>query len=38
MSQWGARGLALQGYTYPQILAHYYQGTVLSQVQVAQGY
>lgn len=38
MSQWGARGLALQGYTYPQILAHYYQGTVLSQIQVAQGY
>lgn len=37
MSQWGARGLALQGYTYPQILAHYYQGTVLSLIQVAQG-
>ncbi|NJL49640.1 MAG: SpoIID/LytB domain-containing protein [Leptolyngbyaceae cyanobacterium SM2_5_2] len=35
MSQWGARGLALQGYAYPQILAHYYQGTVLGQIQVA---
>lgn len=37
LSQWGARGLALQGYTYPQILAHYYQGTVLSLIQIAQG-
>lgn len=37
MSQWGARGLALQGYTYPQILGHYYQGTVLSLIQIAQG-
>ncbi|MEY3298169.1 MAG: hypothetical protein RLZZ597_1429 [Cyanobacteriota bacterium] len=37
LSQWGARGLALQGYTYPQILAHYYQGTMLSLIQVAQG-
>lgn len=35
LSQWGARGLALQGYSYQQILAHYYQGTALSQVQVA---
>jgi stage II sporulation protein D len=37
MSQWGARGLALKGYAYPQILAYYYQGTVLAQIQVAQG-
>jgi stage II sporulation protein D len=37
MSQWGARTLALQGYAYAQILSHYYQGTVLSQIQVAQG-
>jgi stage II sporulation protein D len=37
MSQWGARGLALQGYSYPQILGHYYQGTVLSLIQIAQG-
>ncbi|HIK46100.1 MAG TPA: SpoIID/LytB domain-containing protein [Leptolyngbyaceae cyanobacterium M65_K2018_010] len=35
MSQWGARGLALQGYSYAQILAHYYLGAVLSQIQVA---
>lgn len=35
LSQWGARGLALQGYSYQQILAHYYQGTALAQVQVA---
>jgi stage II sporulation protein D len=37
MSQWGARGLALQGYNYSQILSHYYQGTVLSLIQIAQG-
>lgn len=24
MSQWGARGMALQGYNYPQIIQHYY--------------
>lgn len=36
MSQWGARGLALQGYSYAQILAHYYQGTALSLIQIAQ--
>jgi stage II sporulation protein D len=36
MSQWGARGLALQGYSYPQILAHYYGGTTLSLIQIAQ--
>lgn len=35
LSQWGARGLALQGYNYQQILAHYYQGTALALVQVA---
>lgn len=27
MSQWGARGLAEQGKTYPEILTHYYTGT-----------
>lgn len=37
MSQWGARGLALQGYSYSQILGHYYQGTALSVIQIAQG-
>ncbi|MEB3290968.1 MAG: SpoIID/LytB domain-containing protein [Leptolyngbya sp.] len=36
MSQWGARGLALQGYSYVQILAHYYQSTTLSLIQIAQ--
>jgi stage II sporulation protein D len=35
MSQWGAFAMAQQGYSYQQILAHYYQGTVLSQMQVA---
>jgi stage II sporulation protein D len=30
LSQWGARGMALQGYGYNQILSHYYQGTTLS--------
>ncbi len=30
MSQWGARGLAAQGVTAPQILNAYYQGTTLS--------
>jgi stage II sporulation protein D len=32
MSQWGAYGLALQNWTYPQILAHYYRGTTLGTV------
>lgn len=32
MSQWGAHNLALQGYTYEQILGHYYQGAQLSQI------
>lgn len=27
LSQWGAKGLAEQGYTYVSILKHYYQGT-----------
>lgn len=30
MSQYGAQAMALQGSTYGQILAHYYQGTVLT--------
>ena len=29
MSQWGAEGLALHGFTYQQILAHYYTGTTI---------
>lgn len=35
LSQWGARNLALGGYRYFQILTHYYQGTVLSYIQIA---
>ncbi len=31
MGQWGAEGYALHGYTYDQILAAYYPGTVLSR-------
>lgn len=33
LSQWGARNMAAQGYTYQQILGHYYQGAQLAQVQ-----
>ncbi len=29
MSQWGARGQALRGRTYPEILQYYYQGVTL---------
>jgi stage II sporulation protein D len=29
MSQWGADGLAQHGFTYQQILAHYYTGTTI---------
>jgi len=32
MSQWGAYGMALQGYTYDQILGHYYRGVTLSEI------
>lgn len=31
MSQWGARGMALLGHNYRQILAHFYRGAVLTQ-------
>ncbi len=31
MSQYGAEGFALHGYTYAHILAHYYPGTALSR-------
>ena len=30
MSQYGAEAMAVQGSTYQQILAHYYQGTTLT--------
>jgi stage II sporulation protein D len=35
MAQWGAYGYAQQGWTYDQILAHYYQGTTLGPAQVS---
>lgn len=34
MSQWGARYLAEQRYSYRQILAHYYRNTQLAQLQI----
>jgi stage II sporulation protein D len=34
MSQWGAHNMAHQGYSYQQILGHYYQGALLAQIQV----
>ncbi len=37
MAQWGARGFAEQeGFTFEQILAHYYPGTELQRAQVTQ--
>ncbi len=36
MSQYGAEGYALHGFSAAQILAHYYQGTTLSRVSPAQ--
>jgi hypothetical protein len=35
MSQWGARGYALHGWTYDRILARYYQGTTLGPASVS---
>ncbi|MCS7067454.1 MAG: SpoIID/LytB domain-containing protein [Meiothermus sp.] len=37
MSQWGARGLALQGWDFRQILGYYYPGTFLSSFEVVAG-
>lgn len=37
MSQWGARGLALQGWDFRQILGFYYPGTYLSRFEVVAG-
>jgi stage II sporulation protein D len=37
MSQWGARGLALQGWDFRQILGYYYPGTFLSSFGVVSG-
>jgi stage II sporulation protein D len=36
MSQYGALGLAREGWTYAQILAHYYPGTELAEANVRQ--
>src|SRR6266576_3366288 len=35
MAQWGAYGYAQQGWTYDEILAHYYTGTTLGPAEVA---
>jgi stage II sporulation protein D len=34
MSQWGAHNMARQGYTYQQILGHYYRGAQLANLEV----
>jgi stage II sporulation protein D len=34
MSQWGAYNMARQGQDYRRILAHYYQNTIISQIEV----
>ena len=31
MSQWGAQGMAVQGYGYREILTHYYTGTSIRE-------
>jgi len=36
MSQWGADGLAQHGFTYQQILAHYYTGTTIGSAPTGQ--
>ncbi len=37
MSQWGAQGLAKNGYSFDQILTHYYQGIVIERVDQESG-
>jgi len=32
MSQYGAQGMALDGYTYDEILSHYYKGTIIKKI------
>ncbi len=32
MSQWGAQGMALEGYKYYEILSHYYSGTTITDI------
>lgn len=36
MSQWGAHNMAQQGYSYQQILGHYYQGAQLATIETRQ--
>lgn len=31
MSQWGAKGMADEGYDYKQILQHYYRNTTITK-------
>ena len=33
MSQYGAQGMAKEGYCYPEILSHYYVGTLLKKIE-----
>lgn len=33
MCQWGAKGMALEGFNYKQILQHYYPGTTISVIE-----
>jgi len=35
MSQWGARQMALQGFDYKRILQHYYCGTRVAKIELA---
>jgi stage II sporulation protein D len=32
LCQWGAKGMAEQGFTYKQILSHYYPGTEIIKI------
>ena len=32
MSQWGAHGMAAEGYTYDQIIGHYFPGTQIAEM------
>ena len=34
MSQYGAEGMAINGYSYKEILEHYYQGTTIKNLYV----
>lgn len=32
MSQWGAQGMAEEGYKYYEILSHYYKDTIIKDL------